>query len=325
MSILDRAKQLLSNVGQNVGTKLGSRLGSPTARPPFEKHYVLALCAVISYMIADLTVLSYRPSMLPREAQPIRPQKSTRIRQQSLAEYNIIEERNIFNEDGKIADALSATKGDENVDRPAVPSQLPIQLLGTIVHFNPKMSIATVNLSSKSLSSSYKVGEEIENMARITKIERKKVTFVNLNNRRNEYIEITEDAGLNFGMQTPAQAAPSNELIEQRGRFDFAIKRTDLDGLTQNLGSILQQARMEPVFSPDGISVEGFKFASIQPGSPFEKMGFKVGDMIKSVNGEPVNSPTKAMEMYNLLKASSNVQLGVDRDGREEKFNYTIQ
>ncbi len=285
---------------------------------------MLALCALISYMIADLSVLNYRPNLIPKEPPPIRPTKSTRARPQSLAEYNVITERDIFNEDGKIPDPLSATKGgDENIDRPAVLSQLPIQLLGTIVHFNPKMSIATVSISSKNMSSSYKVDEEIENMARITKIERKKVTFVNLNNKRNEYIEIAEDAGLNFGMQAPA--ATGNELVEQRGKFDFAIKRTDFEGLTQNLSSVLQQARMEPVFSPDGISVEGFKFSAIQPGSPFDKMGFKVNDMIKSVNGEPVNSPTKAMEMYNLLKTSNNVQLGVDRDGRDEKFNYTIQ
>lgn len=317
MSILDRAKQLWSRVGTNVA--------SAASRPPLEKYYVLGLCALISYMVADLGVLYYRPNMIPAEAPPVRPAKGNRVRPQSLAEYSAITDRDIFNEDGKIPDPLSATKnGDDNVDRPAVLSQLPIQLLGTIVHFNPKMSIATVSISSKNMSSSYKVGEEIENMARVTKIERKKVTFVNLNNRRNEYIEIAEDAALNFGMQ--AAAAPAgNDLVEQRGKFDFAIKRSDFEGLTQNLSSILQQARMEPVFSPDGISVEGFKFSAIQPGSPFEKMGFKVGDMITNVNGEPVNSPTKAMEMYNLLKTSNNVQLGVSRDGHDEKFNYTIQ
>ncbi len=312
MSILDRAKKLWANVGAGQ------------ARPPLEKYYVIALCAMISYMIADLTILNYRPMMLPKDAPPVRPSKGTRTRLQSIAEYNIVTDRDIFNEDGKIPDPLTANKGEENIERPAVLSQLPITLLGTIVHFNPKMSIATVSISSKNMSSSYKFDEEIEGMARVTKIERKKVTFINLNNRRAEYIEIAEDAGLNFGMQSGP--APTNtDLVEQKGKFDFAMKRSDLDGLTQNLSSLLQQARMEPVFSPDGITVEGFRFAAIQGGSPFEKLGFKVGDMIKSVNGEPVNSPTKAMEMYNLLKTSNNVQLGVEHEGREEKYNYNIQ
>ena len=70
--------------------------------------------------------------------------------------------------------------------------------------------------------------------------------------------------------------------------------------------------------------MEGFKFTAIQPGSVYEKLGFKVQDIIKSVNGEPVNSPTKAMEMYNALKGQNSLELEVERNGRTEKFNYSI-
>ncbi len=294
-----------------------------SARPPLEKYYVFILAIFIGYISSDLGLLYVRPMMLPSKAPPIKPDRGPRMKIQNIADYNVITDRNIFNEDGVIPAPLGAKDGDEDMTRPAVLSQLPIQLLGTIVHFNPKMSIATVSITSKGMSASYKVDEEIESMARVTLIERKKLTFINLNNRRPEYIEIPDDAVLNFGLQA---AAPTNgDVIEQRGKFDFSIKRTDLESLTQNLSSLLQQARMEPVFSPDGVGVEGFRFVNIQPNSIYEKLGFKVGDMIRSVNNEPVNSPTKAMEMYNVLKSSNNVQLGVDRDGREERFNYTIQ
>jgi general secretion pathway protein C len=301
-----------------------NRLKSTSTRPPLEKYYPYLLAIFVGYVLSDLGLLYMRPMMLPKEAPPIRPSRQIRTKVQNLAEYNVITSRNIFNEDGVIPPPVGATKGEGDLNRPAVLSQLPIQLLGTIVHYNPKMSIATVNLSSKSMSSSYKVDEEIEGLAKITKIERKKVTFINLNSRVLEYIEIPEDSILNFGLQESApQSTPGG--IEQKGRFEFSIKRSDLEGMTQNLSSLLQQARMEPVFSPDGIGVEGFRFVNIQPGSVYEKLGFKVGDMIRSVNREPVNSPTKAMEMYNVLKTSNNVQLGVERDGRDETFNYSIQ
>ncbi|MCB0349759.1 MAG: general secretion pathway protein GspC [Bdellovibrionales bacterium] len=296
-----------------------------SARPPLEKHYALLMAILIGYMSADLGLLYVRPNMLPKEAPPIKPSRAIRSKAYNLAEYNIIYERNIFNEDGVIPPALGATKDnqDNNLEREPVLSQLPIQLLGTIVHFNPKMSIATVSLTSKSLSMSYKVGEIIDDLAEITKIERKKIIFINLSNRTPEYIEIPEDAILNFGLQSTAPK--STGIIDQKGRFEFSIRRADLEGLTQNLSALLQQARMEPVFSPDGIGVEGFRFVNIQAGSIYEKLGFKIGDMIRSVNNEPVNSPTKAMEMYNTLKSSNSVQLGVERDGREERFNYSIQ
>lgn len=313
MNILEKFQPLLS------------RLRSSSSRPPLEKYYVFFFAILVGYTIADLGLLYVRPMMLPKSAPPLKPNRETQMRMQNIAEYNVITDRNIFNEDGKIPPALGAKQDDkDNTNRPAVLSQLPLQLLGTIVHFNPKMSIATVNITSKSLSMSYKVDEEIEGLARVIKIERKKLTFINLNNRMPEYIEIPEDAAMNFGLQT-ASAPQSNGLVQQQGRFDFSIRRSDIESLTQNLSSLLQQARMEPVFSPDGIGVEGFRFVNIQPGSTFEKLGFKVGDMIRSVNGEAVNSPTKAMEMYNLLKTSNTVQLGVERDGREERFNYSVQ
>lgn len=299
-----------------------SKLKSRGARPPLEKFYVLFLALFIGYILSDLGLLYVRPMMLPTSAPPIKPQKNLQNREQSLADYDAITRRNLFNEDGQIPPALGS-KGDNSLNQVAVLSQLPIDLLGTIVHFNPKLSIATVNLRNKNLSMSYKVDEDIDGLARVTKIERKKLTFINSSSKRLEYVEIPEDSLMSFGLQESAPQSTGG--IEQKGRFDFSIRRTDLESLTKNLSSLLQQARMEPVFSPDGVNVEGFRFVNIQPGSVYEKLGFKVGDMIRSANGEPVNSPTKAMEMYNLLKTSSMVKLGVERDGREETFNYTIQ
>ena len=72
-------------------------------------------------------------------------------------------------------------------------------------------------------------------------------------------------------------------------------------------------------------NIDGFRFTSIQPESIFEQLGFQVGDKIISVNGEPVSSPAQAMQMYNALKSSNSVAVGVERDGRQEEFNYSIK
>ena len=312
MSILDKSQKVLAKFR-----------GTPArnARPPLEKYYVSALCVLIGLAIADLGILSLRPMMLPTKPLPVRPPRPTAMTMQNLADYDPIMGHDIFNEDGFIPPELASGK-NSNFERPAVLSQLPLQLLGTIVNYDPKKSIATINITSKSTSNSYRVDDEIEGMARITKIERKRVTFLNLNNNRMEYIEIPENAVLQFGVET---APTPGQVVRQNGTNDFTLRRTDVQNMTKNLASLLQQARVEPVFSPDGISVEGFKFVGIQPGSIYQKLGFQVGDMIKAVNGEPVNSPTKAMEMYNLLKNSGSVQLTIERDGQEQNFNYTVQ
>lgn len=295
-----------------------------SARPPLEPYYGYIVAAIIAWAAADLVLLAYRPAMLPSEAPPIRQSRFRQMQLSQVSDYNAISDRNIFNEDGKIPPALSSGSDDNNsMDQAPVLSQLPLDLTGTIVHFNPKLSIATINVRNRNETLSFRPEEEIDGIARIVRVERKRVVFTNLNNRRLEYIEIPEETAINFDIEAPS-GPQTNDIIQKRGEFEFAIKRTDLDGLTSNLSALLQQARMEPRIGPDG-QVDGFCFVSIQPNTVYEKLGFRMGDCIKSVNGEMINSPGKAMELYQVLKGSNFVQLGVERGGRDEKFNYSIQ
>jgi general secretion pathway protein C len=104
----------------------------------------------------------------------------------------------------------------------------------------------------------------------------------------------------------------------------FEIKRADLLKYTNNMASILQQAAMAPRRNANG-EIDGFKFLSIQPGSIYSQLGFQNGDTIKGVNGEKVDSPAKAMELYNALKTSNSIKLTIERDGRDTDMDYTVK
>ena len=312
MSIVDKAQSIIEN------------LKKPGIRPPFEAFYTYILALVIGYAMADLAALYVRPMMLPTEPPPQRPSQPSAPRPIVVGDYRDILSRNLFNESGEIPPALADDEDTFDPDQQeAVPSQLPLTLLGTIVHFNPKLSIASISLDNRNENKSFRAGENIETIAEITKIERKRVTFINSNNRRLEYIEISEDQAFSLAVAGPAPEPEPQGLVQQRGN-DFTLRRSDLEDLTSNLSEILQQARMEPRITPDN-TIDGFCFSNIMPGSVYETFGFRVGDCIKSVEGEPVTSPQKAMELYNLLRSANNVQLGVERGGRDEVFNYTIR
>jgi general secretion pathway protein C len=297
------------------------------ARPPLEGMYIYLFTALLGYSAADLSVLYYRPQMLNTQAPPTAPVRKSSSKFVSRGSYAPITQRNIFSETGNIPPALSAQEKPKqnNLDAPAVLSSLPMKLLGTIVHVNPAKSVASVLLSNRNKAASFKKDDKIESMAKVLKVERRKLTFINLNNQIKEYIEIPEDLKISFAK--PAEKTPTKDtVVQKRGKFDFTVKRTDLDKYTSNLAKILRDARMVPNIPPgSGGAVQGFRFVSIKPDSIFNKLGFKVGDVIKSVEGEPVNSPTKAMELYNVLKKSDRVALGVEREGREEEFNYTVE
>lgn len=308
-------------------TKFISPLKKSGARPPLEGVYVYVFSVLVGYAAADLGILSYRDEMLPTQAPPARPVKKSGSSASNLADLRVIRERNIFNPDGLIPPPLQADDqpgyGDEEAE--AVLSQLPLGLEGTIVHLNPAKSVATITLKNRNETVPFSIDEEVEGLARITKIERRKVTFRNLRNQRLEYIEIPKDTKLAFGFKQNAPAGGPQGEVVRRGEFDFQVKRSDINKYTSDLSSILSQARMVPNIVPGtGGGVEGFRFVSIQPGSIYEKLGFKPMDVIKNVNGEPVNSPTKAMELYNALKKEGRISLQVERNGRLEDFSYDI-
>lgn len=295
---------------------------SKDKRPPFEAFYAYALALFAGYLIADLGTLYVRPSMLPTQPPPMRPAKMPRMNFVGPGQYARVEKRNVLNQDGVIPPPLTANgkEGGPGLDLPPVASQLPLKLEGTLVHVNPKRSVATISNRNRNEAQSFMVDQEIDGMARITAIERRKVIFRNLNNNRLEFIEIPKDTAVTFGVKEQ-----SGGEVQQKGEFDFTMRRSDINKYTNDLGSILQQARMVPNIIPgSGGRVDGFRFVAIQPGSIYEKLGFKPMDVIKKVNGEDVNSPTKAMELYNALKTEARIQLTVERNGREETFKYDI-
>lgn len=286
-----------------------------------ERWYPMITSLIVGFCIADLIILYVRPMMLPTQAPPSKQATPITNQTQPRGSYNSITSKNIFNWDGIIPDALTP-KGQKDKHDEQIPvlTQLPINLIGTIVHSNPLKSVASLDLKSKNQTVSARVKSEIENMIEITKIERNKVIFRNLNNNQMEYVEIQTKSKVSFQGSTPT----TNTVVQSTSPNQFSLKRSDVLKYTNNLASLLQQARSAPHRDPRTGEIDGFTVLDFQPGSIFEQLGLNRMDVIKSVNGEPVDSPAKAMELYNALKNSDRVSLSVERGGKNETLEFSI-
>jgi len=170
-----------------------------------------------------------------------------------------------------------------------------------------------------------RVKAEVDNLFEVLKIERNKVIFRNLNNNQLEYIEIQAKSKISFqGSLATNSTKSDNEVIKSMAPNQFSLKRSDLLKYTSNLASLLQQARSAPHKNPRTGEVDGFTILDFQPGSIFEQLGINRMDVIKAVNGEPVDNPGKAMELYNALKNSDKVSISIERGGRNEDLEYNI-
>ena len=295
-------------------------------RPKIEKYYPHMQALLVGILLADLCSDYVRQYMLPSSAKPVKQQGIEMAPRQMLrADYKAITDRNIFNSDGVIPPALAKEKEGDNsdLDGPAIPSQLPISLLGTIVHINPAKSVASLQVrGSESKTIPYIPNDDIEGMATLLKVERSKAFFRNTRSGRIEYIELKLDSNLKFGF-LKTQAALENSEVARTGN-DFKLKRGDVEKYLSNLQDVLQQARAVPYRSPDTGEIVGFKFLDVQADSIIAKLGLEPGDILTGVNGEVINSPKKAMDMYMALRSANNIEIKVNKNGKDEVLNYSI-
>lgn len=293
-------------------------------RPFFETLLPFFLFLFLGYCLADLAILGFRDRMLPNQPPPSRPKNFQNNGIESRSTYNTIITRNIFASNGIIPDPLMSQGPSQEQEQTPVLSSLPLVLRGTIVTTDPTRAIANIEIKSKQQVLPFRVGYEIDKLATLTKVERNRIVFRNSNNGRLEFIEMkTEGQKISLQSAKPAVGGGKSDVI-QVAPNKFEIKRSDVLKYTNDMASILQQAAMAPRRNANG-EIDGFKFLSIQPGSIYSQLGFQNGDTIKGVNGDKVDSPAKAMELYNALKTSNAIKITIERDGRDTDMDYNVK
>ena len=295
-----------------------------------QKYWLFLMAA--AYCAADLLILCTRPLLIPDKL-PAPSLKSYRpAKTNSVMEYTAIWDFNIFH-DGEIPPPLSSIASKDNIISPGVPilSHLPLQLHGTIVYRNPNYSIANITVKNKQSSEVFQVDDRIENLARITHIDSERVYFINLTTSQEEYIKLKEQKSISFQFQKksadtkntlPDKSLPSNSLVKKIGDFKFQVDRSNINKYLRNLPSILQDAKVVPHIENGRMA--GFRFKYIKSGSVYEKLGFKVSDVLTSVNGEQLESELQATELFHRLQYKSKLDMKVKRKGKTLPFSWII-
>ena len=120
---------------------------------------------------------------------------------------------------------------------------------------------------------------------------------------------------------------PDNMAVEIQRRLKAQADGSMLpfsviDNTLRDLNQIATQARIVPSFR-NGVA-NGFKLFSIQPGSLYASIGVENGDVIQRINGYEINSPDKALEVYQKLRSSSHITIELERNGRPVRKEYNV-
>jgi general secretion pathway protein C len=241
-----------------------------------------------------------------------------------FADYQVIINRNLFSSLGRIPGEEAPVQVEQDND--PVKTGLPLALIGTVILKNELRSVATLEDKGANQVFPVRVDDELPGKIKILSVEAYKVVFRNLSNGRKEYVDMPEEGNaprISVGSLSSRTPPPrGGEGIEQTSPNNFQIARTELDKHMANINEVLTQARAIPHF--ENGQPAGFKLVQIVPGSVYEKLGLKNGDVLKGVNGEPVDA-AKALEMMSSLKSASQLELTVQRDGRTSNMSYQFR
>ncbi len=207
----------------------------------------------------------------------------------------------------------------------ALANPFDYNVLGVIASSQDKKGVALIKHKATGKVNAYREDQEILPNFKIQSIHRKTVTFVfenkvySLRVGDESPIEVNGGAG---GSNMPLDLHKA-EGIEREGntlRVTRALKE-NLAG--ENLNKVLMQAAAIP-FVENGRLV-GFQLLEIDPGSIFDIAGIKNGDVITSINEQPINDAALAIRALNGLKNASTATFGYLRDKKTHELIVQIQ
>lgn len=227
--------------------------------------------------------------------------------------------------------------GDE-LDGPCVDTDLAINLAGTMVSEDPAWSIAVLHNPGTSKTEFAKVGDNLLSQALVTSIGRNRVMISRDGKMECLRPESVRKAAAARPRPTPvarpsapARPAQNQDLeslaetaVRRTGSNAYDIDRAALDSVLSNPNALRDQAPSVAPYYKDG-QAAGFRLSGVRSGSIFSSLGIRNGDVIQAVNGQTIDSPQRAMELYQRLRQTGTIEMVVERGGRPTTIRYNVQ
>jgi general secretion pathway protein C len=273
---------------------------------------VVLCCFLASGIIADLSAALLAPDVASARPKAAATAASPRDR----ADRQIILTRNLFN-----VSTLAPSRIEDEQDA-YEKTKLPLRLLGTAAAADPALSWAAIEDLETKQHLVVRNDQEIKGGARVLRIERRRIVLLN-GGRREELALEGDQVAAASPRPAPRSARPSARAnLERLAENRFAVNRSEVQNLATNPSALFSQARILPKYV--GGQMVGVQVSAIKPGSLFEQAGLQNGDTITEINGQPVNGPEGAPQLFQKLTQGGDIRLGVeDANGARRDIDFS--
>lgn len=273
---------------------------------------LLLLTALLGLALGQLAATLLEVRLAPALPRATAPALTARAEGTALADYEIVVQRNLF--DSKHTGILSlATNAGTGATSKAPAS---FTLLGTVTAGTA--SLALIDSAGKSLL--LHLGDTAPGGGRVVAIERSAL-HLRYDNGREESIPL-RDAPLLGDASVPAAGGARPSAIRATGGNRYSIPRQEVEKARANIGELLKQARLEPNIVSG--QTHGFVVRMIRPESILASLGLKLGDVVMEVNNVPLDTPEKALQIFQQLREARHIALNLERNGAPMSFEYDL-
>ena len=120
---------------------------------------------------------------------------------------------------------------------------------------------------------------------------------------------------------------PVKDEVKPEGQVTDAgdhkiIDRSLLDHYAKNMDDIYKNMGITEI--KEGKNLKGFRISFVKRNSDFSKLGIRRDDVIKSINGQEINSYNAALGVYKNIQNIDNLTLVIQRGKEEMELEYEI-
>jgi general secretion pathway protein C len=281
----------------------------------------LAFIALGAYFTVGLFYqvvgLEFQPSK-PAVAEKTSMSGSRRVARKPYGSYRPIHQRDLFKTIKTPVTPIQKSNVDlENLE----DTKLQLKLWGTVTG-NTEKSYAVIENTKKREQNLFRVGDSIEN-ATVKLILRSKVVLsVNGKDEVLAMEEVTSSKSRSRVVAGGSRIRPRTGGGVRKQRV--SLRRSMINNAIQDVSKLMTQVKITPKLGEDGRQ-EGLSMSNIKPNSIFRRMGLRNGDVLKSVDGQEIQSVDDALKLYENLRSADAVSVQIQRRGTERTIEYNIR
>ena len=221
------------------------------------------------------------------------------------ADVQAIADNHVFGEADAEAAPVVIPAADENLSDTRLTN---LVLKGTIASAIPEFSVAVI-ADGTSEQRVYAIGDSVGSGATLHAVYADRVVL-------NENGALTNlRLPIDFPKAAAAPVRRATATTRQTTRNGSSMQNVVAENLTQ-LSDVIRPTQYR---GADG-QLAGFRVYPGRNRQKFAALGLRPGDLIKDINGQPLNDPTQAMQVFQSLGETEEVNVTIERNGQEQSL-----